>query len=326
MTTKNNKGEPWGMSPLPSVNHIYQNHTMDSTYWNDFKPRADDIIIATTGKSGTTWIQTIVAHLIFQNQEIPAPIWQLSPWIDFRPAMIKKQFDLIEAQTHRRFVKTHLPLDGLIYYPQVKYIYIARDGRDIFMSLWNHYRHLTPEMFDIFNNTPGRVGDPLTRPSDDIHEFFKDFMTKGWFSGLGEGNLGLSILNNVQTWWAYRHLPNILLMHFNDLLGDIDRQIRLIARYLDIEVNEDIWPTLLDNASFKSMKNNADNIVPGGGKAFFGGSQRFLYRGTNNRWKGVLSEDEIVLYETTVSEILPPDCARWLEQGQAALVHQEVYH
>ena len=36
------------------------NHHFDSTIWNDFAFRDDDIIIATHGKSGTTWVQQIV--------------------------------------------------------------------------------------------------------------------------------------------------------------------------------------------------------------------------------------------------------------------------
>jgi len=306
-------GELGGKVSLPKVEHTYQNHTLDSTYWSGLRPRPDDIIIASSLKAGTTWVQTIVANLLFQGQEIPAPIWRLSPWIEFRPSAIQEKFDRIEAQTHQRFLKTHLPLDGLIYYPEAKYIYVGRDGRDVFMSLWNHLRHFKPEMFDLVNNTPGRVGDPLPLPPDDIHEFFQNWISKGWFPWEREGYPMWSILNHAQTWWDYRHLPNILLIHFNDLLSELDGQMRRIARYLDIEVDETIWPTLVDNATFKTMKRNADNIVPGGGRPFTGGSQSFLHRGKNNRWQGVLSADELALYQTTVSEVLTSDCANWLE-------------
>ena len=99
---------------LPQREHVYQNHELDNTYWDSFTPRNDDIVIATSIKSGTTWMQTIVANLIFQGQELPPQIWQLSPWIENRPSDIKAKLDLLEAQTQRRFVKTHLPLDGLI--------------------------------------------------------------------------------------------------------------------------------------------------------------------------------------------------------------------
>jgi aryl sulfotransferase len=304
---------------LPHRGHIYQNHHLDSTYWDGFTPRNDDVVIATSIKGGTTWMQNIVANLIFQGQEPPGQVWQLSPWIDFRSADIREKLAFIEAQTHRRFVKSHLPLDGLIYFPEVKYIYVGRDARDVFMSLWNHYNAFSPEMFEWVNNFPGRVGDPFPPAPDDIHQFFHAWVTKGWFSWEREGYPYWSVLRHGQSWFTYHHLPNILLVHFNDLLGDLDGEMRRIARYLDVEINEDIWSTLVDNATFKTMKRNAEQVVPGGGGPFVGGAERFLFKGTNGRWMSVLSADELALYEKTVAEVMTPDCARWLEQGRAAL-------
>jgi hypothetical protein len=46
---------------------------------------------------------------------------------------------MVEAQTHRRFLKTHLPLDALVFSPKAKYIYIGRDGRDVVWSMYNHH-------------------------------------------------------------------------------------------------------------------------------------------------------------------------------------------
>src|SRR6266487_2441497 len=102
--------------PRPATSHIYQNHTLDSTRWDHFTPRPDDIVIATPYKSGTTWMQIIVMHLIFRDLQIRR-VWELSPWFEVRWAdsladLLKK----VEAQKHRRFIKTHLPLDGLPYF------------------------------------------------------------------------------------------------------------------------------------------------------------------------------------------------------------------
>jgi aryl sulfotransferase len=48
---------------------------------------------------------------------------------------------------------------------------------------------------------------------------------------------------------------------------------------------------------------------------FEGGGDAFIYKGTNGRWKDVLDEDDLALYEQAMAKTLPPDCARWLEQG-----------
>ncbi|MGH7154506.1 MAG: sulfotransferase domain-containing protein, partial [Acetobacteraceae bacterium] len=90
-----------------------QNHHFDSTVWNDFVFRDDDIIIATYGKSGTTWIQQIIAQLIFNDADDMA-VAEMSPWLDLRVPPKQVKLDALQAQTHRRFIKTHLPVDALV--------------------------------------------------------------------------------------------------------------------------------------------------------------------------------------------------------------------
>src|SRR5260221_8345223 len=131
---------------LPTVHRTYQHHHLDSTRWASYRPRDNDIVIATPYKSGTTWMQTIVMHLIFQDLQI-RPIWEFSPWLDnawTKP--LPEVIQMLEQQTHRRFIKTHLPLDGLPYYAQNKYIVVGRDARDVFMSLWNHYSNYAEDV------------------------------------------------------------------------------------------------------------------------------------------------------------------------------------
>jgi hypothetical protein len=81
----------------------------DSTRWDDLTLRPGDIVISARSKHGTTWIQMICALLIFQDAQLPSPLWQLSPWYDWRhlpAADVRAQLD---GQRHRRFIKTHTP-------------------------------------------------------------------------------------------------------------------------------------------------------------------------------------------------------------------------
>lgn len=115
---------------MPQRSRVYQHHHLDSTRWDSFQPRSDDIVIATSYKAGTTWTQAIVANLLFPDQDFPVPAWQMSPWLDMSPPPpLDEVIATLEAQGHRRFIKTHLALDGLLFYPQVKYIFVSRDGR-----------------------------------------------------------------------------------------------------------------------------------------------------------------------------------------------------
>lgn len=93
----------------------------------------------------------------------------------------------LAAQNHRRVLKTHLPLDGLPYDPHVKYVFVGRDARDVFMSMWNHYRNFTNQAYTIFNTVLGRVGGEFPRCPDDIHEFWRNWMTRGWFDWESDG-------------------------------------------------------------------------------------------------------------------------------------------
>jgi len=107
------------MTAMPRIEHVYQNHHMDSTRWNWFDPREDDIVVATSYKAGTTFTQTVVANLLFPAGEMPGPATFISPWLDLRVFPLELVLGQLEAQQHRRFIKTHLPLDGLPYYEHV---------------------------------------------------------------------------------------------------------------------------------------------------------------------------------------------------------------
>jgi aryl sulfotransferase len=304
-------------SGFPQIEHIYQNHHFDSTRWERYVPRDDDIVITTSIKSGTTWMQQIVLNLIFQDLQ-PRDINAFASWLDFRIAPLDAIIDQYEAQQHRRCIKTHLALGGLPYFPQVKYIMIGRDARDVFMSFWNHYSNLTAETFAALNDTPGRVGDPLLPCPHDIHELWREWIGRGWFGWESEGYPFWGNLHHAQSWWNYRHLPNILLVHYNDLLIDLSGEIRRIADFLNIEVAPEMLASIADAVSFGSMKRNAEQIVPGYENLFKGGPQTFINKGTNGRWRAVLSEDELALYAAAVARELTPDCAHWLENGRMA--------
>ncbi len=310
-------------SHFPHVIHTYQNHHLDSTRWQLYRPRDDDIIISTSFKSGTTWTQAIVLQLVFLGKEPPLVLHEVSPWLDVRWRPVQEIIDKLEAQQHRRFLKTHLALDGLPFYPQVKYIVVGRDARDVFMSLWNHYSNHTETLYTRLNDTPGRVGDPLPPCPQYLYEFWHQWITRGWFDWEEEGYPFWGNMHHTRTWWEFRHLDNILFVHFNDLLVDLEGEIRRIAGFLDIEVSREAIPAISRAVSFSAMKAIADKMNPGAWKAWRNGVQTFFFKGTNERWKGVLSESELDLYKSTLAKVLPPDCAHWLEHGRTIPVESQ---
>lgn len=310
---------------LPTIVHTYQNHLLDSTRWNCYKPRPDDIVIATSLKSGTTWTQEIVRQLIFQG-ETPPERGAISPWLEARWRPIDEVIGLLDAQQHRRFIKSHLPLDGLPFFPQVQYIVVGRDARDVFMSLWNHHANYTPTFLDkittYINDTPGREGETFPACPADIHTFWREWITQGWFAWESEGYPYWGNLHHTQTWWNYRHLPNILFVHYNDLLANLAGEIQRIADFLQIPLNAEALPAIIQAVSLETMRDeavHAESADPNRSPVWKEGAKNFFFKGTNGRWKDVLTPEELALYEEKATRLLTPECRAWLEQGRAAL-------
>jgi len=299
----------------PQVRHIYQNHHLDTTRWDEFKPRPGDIIISTSYKAGTTLTQMIVTNLLFPGG-LPATVGDLSPWVDARMRPVEEVLATLEAQTHRRCIKTHLPLDGVPFFEEAQYVMVGRDPRDVFMSLVNHYGNHTPEFFEMLNGQPGRVGDAFPVYDGDIHALWRNWISRGWFDWESDGYPYWSHLHHAKTWWEFRHLPNVRLIHYADLRRDLEGEMRSLASWLAIDVPEDRWPAVVDACRFETVKANAEKVIGAqANMAWKGGAQTFIYKGTNGRWKDVLTEAELTEYAAAMQKTLPPDCARWLENG-----------
>ncbi len=218
----------------PIKTREFHNHHFDSTIWNDFAFRADDIVIATYGKSGTTWMQQIVGQMIFGGDP-DLSVSDLSPWMDLRVPPKAVKLEAVEAQQHRRFLKTHLPVDALVFSALAKYIYVARDGRDVIWSMHNHHANANAAWFAALNDTPGRVGPPIPRADPDMGHYFRNWLER-------DGDPFWPFWQNVRSWWAIKDQPNVMLVHFEDLKRDLAGEMRRIADFLEIRVDPRAFP------------------------------------------------------------------------------------
>ena len=292
----------------PRKTRELQNHHFDSTIWNDLAFRDDDIVIATYAKAGTTWTQQIISQLIFNGEE-DLPVAEMSPWLDLRVPPKAVKLPAVEGQTHRRFLKTHLPVDALVFSPQAKYLYIGRDGRDVVWSLYNHHANANAQWYEAINDTPGRVGPPIAPPPDSVRQYFNDWLEK-------DGYPFWPFWENLRSWWSIRDLPNVMLVHFANLKADMPGEIRRIAAFLDIEIDESQWESILEHCSFAYMKAHATASVPAGGIFWDGGAETFVHKGVNGRWRDILSAEESARYEARAVAELGADCAEWLRSGR----------
>lgn len=294
----------------PEKSRELHNHHFDSTIWNELNFRDDDIVIATYGKAGTTWTQQIVAQLLF-NGDPDLAVAEMSPWLDLRVPPKAVKLPMIEAQTHRRFMKTHLPVDALKFSPRAKYLYIGRDGRDVLWSMYNHHANANHIWYEALNDTPGRVGPPIQPPPADIRQYWHDWLNN-------DGHPFWSFWENVRSWWQIRHLPNVQFVHFANLKRDMPGEMRRIAAFLQIPIDESRWDRIVEYCSFDWMKKNATKSVPLGGVCWDGGAEVFINKGVNGRWRDTLTEAECADYEARARRELGPECAHWLATGEGA--------
>jgi len=283
------------------------NHHFDSTIWDDFDFRDDDIVISTYAKSGTTWMQQIIAQLLFPAHE-GMEVAEMSPWLDLRIPPKHVKLPEVEAQNHRRFVKTHLPVDALVYSPKAKYIYIGRDGRDVVWSMYNHHANANELWYQALNDTPGRIGPPIEKPVDNVRQYFLEWLDQ-------DGHPWRPYWENIRSWWEIRHLPNVLFVHFTDLKKDMEGQMRRTAAFLDIPIDDALMPKMLEFCSFDYMKANATKSVPLGGAFWDEGAKVFIHKGENGRWRDILTIEDCAAYEERAKAELGLDCAKWLADG-----------
>jgi aryl sulfotransferase len=291
----------------PKKTREIQTVQMDSTRWNGFPFRDDDIVIATWPKSGTTWVQQIVSQLIFRGAE-GISLDRVSPWLEctlslYPPGVVQA----LEAQTHRRFIKTHLPLDALVFSPRAKYVYVARDGRDAAWSTYNHGVSMKPEIRAAMRAAAAQAAPALAWA--DAVEFFRFWLDSG-------SAIFGDFWSHQQQWWDVGGLPNVLLVHYNNLKADLPGEMHRIAKFLGFEIEAELWPALLEHCTFDYMKKNGSALVPITGGFFERGTEDFIHKGTNGRWRELLAQEDIEKYERLAKERLTPDCAHWLATGQ----------
>ena len=253
-------------------------------------------------------MQQIIGQLLFDGDP-DIEVAEMSPWLDLRVPPKEVKLPLVESQTHRRFLKTHLPVDALKFSTQAKYLYIGRDGRDVVWSMYNHHSNANGLWYEALNDTPGRVGPPIEPPPDDIKRYWQDWLTQN-------GHPFWPFWENVRSWWGIRHLPNVRFVHFSNLKRDMPGEIRRIASFLEIPINEARWDAIVEHCSFDWMKKNAARSVPLGGAFWDAGAEVFIHKGVNGRWMDTLTADDPAAYEARAQAELGAECARWLATGE----------
>lgn len=301
---------------LPERTRTYQTPAADSTRWDAFQPRSGDIVVCTPVKSGTTWTQMLCAMLVHQSTVFPQPLNRLSRWLERHTDPLEDVLAAYEAQSHRRIVKTHTPLDGIPYWERASYVFCGRDPRDVFLSGLDHLANCSEATTKDALRRAGLPDDFVPPTDPDLR--FTLWLTAGASEGLDDGFPMGSVMSLTKTYWRFRHLPNLHFLHYADLRADLDGELRRLARFLGTPIDERLWPALLQAASFEAMRERADELAPGVHLNEWRSNKDFFRSARRGQWREVLSADSQALYETLATERLGMRLKAWLEGGRAA--------
>lgn len=297
----------------------YEGFLADSARWNAVALRDDDVIVTTPSKCGTTWMQTIVGMLIHGRVDLGEPMGVLSPWVDFRVRGVDEVASRLEGQTHRRFMKSHTPLDGLPWRDTVTYLAVLRHPLDAALSMRDHRANLeSRRAMELRLQTEGEDGLEFLA-DDDPPEHPGDWLR--WWIGrevrpTGTGGASLHELAcQAHTYWEARHRPNVHLFHYSALQADLDAEMRRTAAALGVEIDASRWPGFVEAAGFGSMKERAAALVPEAHLGLWHSTGDFFKEGGRRGWDELLSAADVARFRARLRELVGDECARWVEEG-----------
>ena len=298
----------------------YRSWTTDSSRWRRFAFRPGDVVISTPPKSGTTWTQMLCGLLIFDGDRFPAALDQLSPWVDMRTRPIDELTAALDRQPHRRFMKTHTPLDGVPLHDDVTYLVVGRDPRDVALSYHHHRLNMNFDRF--LEQRAAAVGladldelPPRPPVSDDPEASFQQFLD-GSDPAAPPPNLA-NVLHHLEGGWRLRQSANVGLLHFADLQADLVGELQRLADMLAIELTPSRARQLAAMAGFDRMRGSAGRLAPGAADGFWNDPAVFFRAGGGGDWR-TLPTAQLERYRERVAALAAPELAAWAHGGGRA--------
>ncbi|CAM9660288.1 unnamed protein product [Ectocarpus sp. 12 AP-2014] len=242
------------------VNGVCQLYRQEENATNElirtFETRDDDVFVCTFSKSGTTWVQQIITLLLNGGVQGEKSYSEAVPWMEWLtfkfgehedPAIRDAEakgwtLETIKSTPDRRFMKTHANLKNLPAGSAkgLKVIYVARNPKDVCVSLYHHVKNKRPDTFS---------GDF----SDHVRSFVEGSQMNGpWF-------------DHVLEWWeaANADPEHILFLHYEAMLAEPQEHIRKIADFAGINYTPDILAKADAASSLSAMKRNPKtNLYP----------------------------------------------------------------
>ena len=201
-----------------------------------YAPVAGDLFVATQMKCGTTWMQQVVYETLMRGRGDLSDaghhhMYALSPWIESGTSVSME--DAPRVGPHRqRIIKTHLPTDLCPYSEEARYVYVARNPVACFASCVD---------FETF------LAGPFASSAEKWADVYcsDDMWWRPW-------------PDHVEGWWRWAERPNVLFVHYEQMLADLGAQIDRVAEFLDVELDATERSEVVRKSEFGYMKENEE--------------------------------------------------------------------
>lgn len=184
-----------------------------------YEPRPNDVVISTTPKAGTTWMQQICHQLRSADMGGDMSFVEISaavPWLELAADqgqdLEAPQYG--QAEGKPRLFKTHCWEEHCPKFP--KTIVVLRDPYDVVKSFYHFFE-------DWF----------FERGSISIDEFANDFwLTRNAPKSKMEN---ASYFVHLTSWYHRRNDPSVLFVFFEDLKAHLEDEVRRVAAFLSCD-------------------------------------------------------------------------------------------
>ncbi|KAI9105064.1 hypothetical protein K1719_022780 [Acacia pycnantha] len=265
-------------------------------FQNQFQASDSDIILVTSPKSGTTWIKALIFTIINRNTNNPtSPILTTNPHVlvPFLEVLLlhenKSSLSSFLLSLLPRILATHIPyvlLSESMKQSQCKIVYLCRNPKDIFVSLWHFMCNVVPQHLLGFHS---------------LEDFFEEFCRGVTIFGpIWDHMLGYYKESLERPW-------KILFLRFEDLKNDPIRTLKQLADFIGYsfspeEENGGVVENILKLCSFENLSSLEVNRTESG---WFGIENKVYFRrGKVGDWKNLLTADMVKRFNIIIQEKL----------------------
>ena len=198
-----------------------------ATSIQNFSPRSTDIVITPFGKCGTTWTQQIFHTLRTRGDMDFDDISRVVPWIETSGSL---GLDInAEQVADPRGFKSHLSFDRV---PKgCKYINVIRNPLD---AAYSSFKFMEGWYIE-----PGAVSpDDFVSQNLKRGDYYRHFIS----------------------WWPQRNNENVLYLVYEDMKKDLNRNIKKISEFVEIDLDDDLLAITIRHSSFSFMTTFKDRF------------------------------------------------------------------